>query len=374
MSHSCLQRHARSAIAAALLCVLPCAVQASSWTFIATITEVGGDTAHPSITTGTGVLLQVDFDPATPDLQPGSITGTYDYDDLALWLGSPPHVSTTANPGSIQITDDAQISVGPDIYRDGIAIDGFPEFATLSPTFDLFNFTLGLTTEGPTPPSTLSSDGLPSPPPDLVDFDTLRRLSGLGYFVDPPGFLTFNAVVIAFGESGSGPLAPVLPVAQTTNPDGTVVWHFANGVDLCVVGCWVDPLISNAFTYDVVGPGHFTAITGFPTGFQFDLEVSVGGTSLGSFGPGDSVDFSGFPGGGVTSFTVSGISPAADVGDPTSFPLQVALDSASTQFTMTSAPAGPVPSLGGLGPLFLSGALLGTALLVGRARGEFRPS
>jgi len=62
------------------------------------------------------------------------------------------------------------------------------------------------------------------------------------------------------------------------------------------------------------GTGSFTGITDFPTGFSRPFDVIVDGSLVGSFGPGGTVDFSSFPGGGVTSFTVAGISPVVDAG------------------------------------------------------------
>ena len=59
---------------------------------------------------------------------------------------------------------------------------------------------------------------------------------------------------------------------------------------------------------------------------------------LGTFGPGDMVDFSGFPGGGVTQFTVSGIGPTVDGNDPLAFPTFLQFDQSTVNFTMTPVP------------------------------------
>ncbi len=213
-----------------------------------------------------------------------------------------------------------------------------------------------------------------SPPPLLDDFTTERSLVALGYYNLPsPDAIFFSTTIVAFGLAGAGPLTPVLPTGQTLNLDGSVSWQFANGASICVTGCWIDPPSSNSFTYAVSGAGLFTSIEDFPTGYLQDFEVFVDAASLGTFGPEDSVDFTGFPGGGVTSFRVAGISPAVDAENPLGFPLKVALDSASTPFSMTSAPPAPAPFSSPIGRLIFVGLLLGIGLFAlssSRSRAE----
>lgn len=132
-----------------------------------------------------------------------------------------------------------------------------------------------------------------------------------------------------------------------------------------ISGNWVDPPCTDGFAYQMTGPARFTRVVDFPVGFSQPFTVSVGEQTLGSFGPGESVDFSSFPGGGVTSFEVSGIAPEVDLDDPQAFPLRLEYDQPSASFTMTSL-ALPEPS-GGL----LSACALG-ALAMLRSRG--RPS
>jgi hypothetical protein len=84
----------------------------------------------------------------------------------------------------------------------------------------------------------------------------------------------------------------------------------------------------------MLGDSLFTSILDFPTGFDAPFTVAVGDTVIGSFGPGQIVDFTGSQGGGVRSFTLSGISPFADAGDPTAFPLRLELNTPTADFTM----------------------------------------
>jgi len=123
--------------------------------------------------------------------------------------------------------------------------------------------------------------------------------------------------------------SPLLPAAVL--PNG---FRF----DEALSGMWVDPPFTDGFTYSMTGASRFTAIVDFPTGFAQPFTVSVGEQVLGSFGPGQSVDFSGFPGGGVTSFSVMGIAPEVDTEDPEAFPLRLAYDTPAAAFTMTSLP------------------------------------
>ncbi len=107
----------------------------------------------------------------------------------------------------------------------------------------------------------------------------------------------------------------------------------------CPTGTWVDPPLVPGFTYEMTSAGSlFTGIVDFPYGFDSPFEILVEGATLGSFQPGQSVDFTGFGGGGVRSFTLMGISPLADAGDPEGFPLRLAFSTPTASFTMRSVP------------------------------------
>lgn len=139
------------------------------------------------------------------------------------------------------------------------------------------------------------------------------------------------------GGPGSSQTNPITPIG-TCGQAGCFIFV---GMP---AGGWYDPALANAYTFTTQG-GTFTSINDFPTGFSQPFIVSVGGVELGSFGPAQSVDF---PNGGVTQFTISGIDPAVDGTDPTSFPIDLSLSTLGESFTMqaiTSSPASvPEPS------------------------------
>lgn len=118
---------------------------------------------------------------------------------------------------------------------------------------------------------------------------------------------------------------PVLPDASF---EGGFVF------DNAISGMWVDPPATDTFVFEMSDTSLFTAIVDFPTGFSQPFVVSVDGQEVGTFGPGQSVDFSGHPGGGVSSFDVSGIAPEVDSADPEAFPIRLGYDTATAAFTM----------------------------------------
>lgn len=99
-------------------------------------------------------------------------------------------------------------------------------------------------------------------------------------------------------------------------------------------GVWVDPPTAFGFHYVAASGSLFTSILDFPMGFAGPFTVSTGGNLLGSFGPGNSVDFTPFSGGGVSEFTITGINPLVDPSDPTAFPLQLSFNAPTGSFTM----------------------------------------
>lgn len=106
---------------------------------------------------------------------------------------------------------------------------------------------------------------------------------------------------------------------------------------------WFDPLAANAYTFTTLDGGHFLSINDFPTGFNAPFVVSAGATILGSFEPGQSLQFPG----GVTQFTISGISPTLNGDDPMAFPINLSLDTVGGRFSMQAldeeGPPVPVP-------------------------------
>jgi hypothetical protein len=109
-------------------------------------------------------------------------------------------------------------------------------------------------------------------------------------------------------------------------------------------GQWFDPPMAAGFAYEMTGDSLFTGILDFPTGFDQPFTVAVGDTVLGQFGPGQSVDFTSFAGGGVSNFQITGLDPGADPESPTAFPLRLMFDTNSADFTMQAILEVPEPS------------------------------
>ena len=97
-------------------------------------------------------------------------------------------------------------------------------------------------------------------------------------------------------------------------------------------GSWFDPPLVSAFNYAAKAGTLFAGIEDFPPGFAQSFTVSTGGVTVGAFGPGQHVDFTGLAGGGVAEFTVSGIAPLVDSADPAGFPLKIAFTDPDRQF------------------------------------------
>jgi len=137
-------------------------------------------------------------------------------------------------------------------------------------------------------------------------------------------------VTVSAGASGTSYCAPIFPVSI-----GPLGQKLLVGVPM---GVWSDPPAAPAFHYFMTAGSLFTQILNFPPGFNNPFSVSSGGVALGSFTPGQSFTF---PNGGVSEFTVSGISPAADPSD--GFPLQLAFNTATADFAQVAIPA-PLPA------------------------------
>ncbi|WP_367287119.1 hypothetical protein [Laspinema palackyanum] len=130
-------------------------------------------------------------------------------------------------------------------------------------------------------------------------------------------------------------LAGISPGSSQNNP--VLPGGMANGAFSfvgVVTGAWVDPPIAEGFRYTMNSDSLFTEIQDFPTGFPNPFTVSVNGQELGEFGPGDSVDFTQFPGGGVKEFTITGLTPLVDPENPVAFPLKVGFNTETADFTM----------------------------------------
>ncbi len=119
-------------------------------------------------------------------------------------------------------------------------------------------------------------------------------------------------------------------------------------------GRYYDPVLAPGFLYQMTDGALFTRAFDFPAGFDNPFTVSVGDVVIGQFATGESVDFTGFPGGGVSSFTVSGISPAVDTTNQLAFPLGLDFNQPAASFDMIPVPEPATSALAGCGILALA--------------------
>lgn len=341
---------ALSALTAATLAVAGSPAQAADqvWGFKGTLTSYVAALGYvelPDVPLGSTVRGQVLFDDAETDLDGSTTSGSYPFTTLTLALDGTTdlHVGISA-VGNIGIKDNDPIGGGDLRDEIGMTIGDF--FLVPSLTTTVIDLQFRLNTDSVAPPTVLASDALPSTLPALSSFTNEQLLSVIGY-VDFD-VTNFDVSISEFGPVGF-PDLPLIPDSVTVETDGSVTWTFTTlGLTICVTGCWVDPPAASGFVYEMTNSALFTGVVDFPAGFGTALEVSVGASSLGTFGPGDSVDFSGFPGGGVAQFVLSGIEPSTGVESAEAFPLNISFDSGPATFTMTSIPESPsLPGLGG---------------------------
>ena len=100
------------------------------------------------------------------------------------------------------------------------------------------------------------------------------------------------------------------------------------------------------------------SINEFPLGATQPFQVEVGGTLLGTFAPGDSIDFTSINPLGVASFTITGL--LDEIPDPGEFALNLSLDAPNAEFTVLAGTA-EVPALNPLGIAALFSLLALTA-------------
>lgn len=151
------------------------------------------------------------------------------------------------------------------------------------------------------------------------------------------------------GNPGASQNNPILPT--TSDGNGTFGFQGAGSG-------WIDPPTASGYHYQMTAGSLFTHIADFPTGFNSPFTVSVNGLSLGQFTPGQPVDFTAFPGGGVTAFDISGITPLVDPANPFGFSVNLQYNTPTASFTATTTPE---PSVLGL-------CLIGIPLLTRAAR------
>ena len=146
--------------------------------------------------------------------------------------------------------------------------------------------------------------------------------------------LTFN--IPTAPPPGSSQDNPILAVPVAEAPRGTICdLPLAVPILFCFAavpsGHWFDPPLALGYAYHMLADSLFTAILDFPTGFNHAFTVSVDGIPLpGAFGPGETVDFDA----GVSTFTITGISPLVDAEQPGAFPIKLAFNTPTASFTM----------------------------------------
>lgn len=101
-------------------------------------------------------------------------------------------------------------------------------------------------------------------------------------------------------------------------------------------GNWFHPNVAYGYMFNMKEPNDalFTKILDFPTGFDAPFTIDVNGVPLGSFGPGEPVDFVALLGGGVKTFRLTGVSPLTDPESGTIFPIKLEFNVSNAQFHM----------------------------------------
>ena len=160
--------------------------------------------------------------------------------------------------------------------------------------------------------------------------------SGSSVYINAPAFRHGTQGIGSLGDAQNEPL---LPTSIDTTPSGGTRFTFSKVAS----GQWFDPPSASSFAYTMTSGSLFTKIDDFPTGFDNPFTISTNGIVLGTFGPGQSVDMTGFPGGGVSTFTVSGISPLVDPNDPLGFALPIEFNTPTASFEQEAVSA-PEPS------------------------------
>jgi len=116
---------------------------------------------------------------------------------------------------------------------------------------------------------------------------------------------------------------PIMPDSVTGN---------TKNFDEAPNGLWIDPAIAETYDFATTDGSLITSIEELPDGFESTMQVWVGDSMLAeNLGAGDSFAF---PGSGVDSFTITGISATT----AETFALRLGYDSDSAALTMTAAP------------------------------------
>ena len=142
----------------------------------------------------------------------------------------------------------------------------------------------------------------------------------------------FHSYVLAGGTGADDPLLP------TSSANDSFVFTDVPG------GLWFDPPFVTSYSY-LADPGTLFTGVQFPTGFGDNFLLSAPGCLFGTaVGSLTLIDLTAFCGGvGPAQFIVSGLTPAADAGDPLGFPTFLTFNNPTGSFTMTGTSV-PEPS------------------------------
>jgi len=142
------------------------------------------------------------------------------------------------------------------------------------------------------------------------------------------------------GTPGSDQYLPILPVNSELHEDGG--WDF---VDAPGDGNWFDPPMVDSYRYQTDGQSNFTAVK-LPTGIDADGQFTV--TDAGVPTPVSEGVLHTFSS-PTSQFTVGGINPQVDGGNPRAFPTYLEFDQAVVNFTQTPVPEPSTLALAALG-------------------------
>jgi len=176
----------------------------------------------------------------------------------------------------------------------------------------------------------------------IVQFTVREPVTTL-FSIDP---LLSPPPVIPTGGDASNPGSGASQTHPQT-PDATAP-PAANGCDSTPSMLWTNVASGHWLELPMPGPRYvftaddgalFTAISNFPSGALFEVEVA--GQSQGVFTNGYALSFSGFPGGGVTQFAIAPVGPTR----PGRYPIPVMFDGPTAQVEGRAASPSPVVAL-----------------------------
>lgn len=212
-------------------------------------------------------------------------------------------------------------------------------FTTRIEAFDSDGFSLGFFDVQAPGASSPASPFIPSPSQFFGIRSTEREIASI--LITPPGNAGGIVAASPLVETGVAPDAPtgasaataLMPTLPQPRPeDGAWVFENVTGT-----GRWFDPPAASGYEYAVIdGLSNFVSVT-LPTGIgdadnMFVIEDAVNGSTLVAGGANHVFTSP------VDVFTVTGIDPTVDGGDPLAFPTFLQFDQLTVSFTQTPIP------------------------------------